>query len=231
MPTGKASILAIDDDVHVLRMIQRILELEDYHVVACDSGEAALSTFEEVTPDLVLLDIVMPDMDGYSVCQRIREFSKTPVIMVSVKSEDEEKIQGFDAGADDYVTKPFSSRVLAARVRAVLRRNELRTRHPEPAFHCGDLVIDFSRHRVNMAAREVNLTAIEYALLSYLALNAGLMLTSDQIMENVWGKGYIGATHVLQTNISRLRRKLGDSSRKARYIVTVPGIGYMMLEA
>ncbi len=228
MPLRNPSILVVDDDENILRMMQRILELEDYRVFTSSNGEDALDAFAVESPDLVLLDIIMPDMNGYSVCQHIRKFSRTPIIMVSVKNNEEEKVYGFDAGADDYVTKPFSVKVLTARVRAVLRRTDLYTKHPEPAFHCGALVIDFSRQRVMVAAREVNPTPIEYAILSYLARNAGFLLTSDQIIENVWGKAYIGATRVLQTNISRLRQKLGDDSRNVRYIVTVPGIGYMM---
>jgi len=125
MPSKKASVLAVDDDERMLRMIQRMLELEGYRVFTSNSGENALERFDEVTPDLVLLDILMPGMDGYSVCQCIREFAQTPIIMVTARGDDEGKVRGLDAGADDYVTKPFSSRVLAARVRAVLRRTDM----------------------------------------------------------------------------------------------------------
>ncbi len=228
MPSKKMSVLVVDDDERMLRMIQRMLELEGYHVFTSNSGEAALEVFDEVAPDLVLLDILMPGMDGYIICQRIREFSQTPIIMVTARGDDEGKVRGLDAGADDYVTKPFSSRVLAARVRAVLRRTDMWTERPQRPFYCENLTIDFIRHRVTVEEREVNLTATEYTLLSYLAVNAGRVLTPDQILEKVWGEDYIGETHLLQVNMARLRRKLGDDARRANFIATRSGIGYMM---
>ncbi len=228
MSTRQASILVVDDDVHILRMMQRILELEGYRVFTSSNGEAALDTFDVQAPDLVLLDLVMPDMDGYTVCQRIREFSQTPIIIVSVRSDDQEKVEGFDSGADGYITKPFSSRVLTARVRAVLRRTDLCIQRPEPPFICDDMMIDFTRHRVTVAGYEVNLTATEHALLTYLARNAGRLLTSVQILEKVWGEDHTGETHLLQVNMARLRQKLGENAGNARYILTRPGIGYMI---
>jgi DNA-binding response OmpR family regulator len=169
-------------------------------------------------------------MDGYTVCERIREFSQVPIIMVTAKGNDEETVKGLDAGADDYVTKPFSSKELAARVKAALRRTTLWDEHPEPAFSSNDLVIDFARHRVTVGSQEVNLTAIEYKLLSYLARNASRILTPDQILVTVWGEEYAGETHLLQVSIARLRQKLGDNARNPRYILTRPGIGYMMVK-
>ena len=228
MPPRKVSVLAVDDDKRMLRMMQRILELEGYRVLTSSDGETALSAFDEETPDLILLDIRMPGMDGYTVCQHIREFSQTPIIMVSVKNDDEEKIRGFAVGADDYVTKPFSSRVLAARVRALLRRADLRVEPPESSFRYRSLVIDFARRRVTLEGWEIKLTATEYRVLSYLAHNAGRLLTPSQILEKVWSEDYIGEVHLLQVNMSRLRRKLGDSPRNAKYILTRPGIGYII---
>lgn len=228
MSARQTSILVVDDDVHILRMMQRILELEGYGVFTSSDGEAALDTFDMQAPDLVLLDLVMPDMDGYTVCQRIREFSQTPIIIVSVKNDDGEKVQGFDSGADGYITKPFSSKVLAAQIRAVLRRTDLCIQRPEPPFTYGDLMIDLARHRVTVAGYEVNLTATEHALLTYLARNAGRLLTSVQILEKVWGEDHTGETHLLQVNMARLRQKLGENAGNARYILTRPGIGYMM---
>jgi len=230
MPLGKTSLLVVDDDVRILRMMQRILELEGYRVLTASSGEAALDIFDEKTPDLVLLDIMMPNMDGYTVCRRIREFSQTPIIMVTGKDNDEEKVQGLDAGTDDYVTKPFSAKELGARVRAVLRRTKLWDEHPEPAFHSDDLVVDFARHRVTLSGQEVNLTATEYRLLSYLARNADRLVTPDQILGQVWGEEYGGEFHLLQVNIARLRQKLNDDTKNPRYILTRPGIGYTMMK-
>ena len=228
MPLRKVSVLVVDDDIRILRMLQRMLELEGYQVLTASNGVAALDIFDEKTPELVLLDIMLPGMDGYTVCRNIREFSQIPIIMITGKGNEEEKIQGLDAGADDYVTKPFSSNELVARVRAVLRRTRLWDEHPEPAFSFQDLVIDFVRHRVTAGSQEVNLTATEYSLLAYLVHNAGRVVTPDQIIQAVWGEEYIGEAHLLQVNMARLRQKLKDDARNPKYILTKSGIGYMM---
>ena len=179
---------------------------------------------------MALLDIMMPGMDGYTACQRIREFSLIPTSMVTAKSNDEEKVKGLDAGADDYITKPFSARELAARVRAVLRRTKLWDKQSEPAFCSEDLIVDFAQNRVSLAGQEVNLTSTEYKLLSYLACNAGRLITSGQILEKVWGEEYSGEAHLLQVTMARLRQKLGDDARNPRYILTKPGIGYTIVK-
>ncbi len=230
MSSGKVSVLVVDDDVRMLRLMRRILELESYRVLTAGTGETALDTFYEETPGMVLLDIIMPGMDGYVVCQRIREFSQIPIIMVTAKDNDEEKAAGLDAGADDYITKPFSTKELVARVRAVLRRAQFSNEHPEPVFCSNDLVVDFARHRVMLDNQEVNVTATEYRIISYLAHNAGRVVTPEQILEMVWGKEYSGETHILQVNMARLRQKLGDDTKSPRYILTRPGIGYMIMK-
>lgn len=231
MLSTKVSVLVVDDDVHILRMMQRILELEGYRALVANSGETALEVFDEETPGLVLLDIMMPGMDGYTVCQRIREFSPVPIIMVTARGNEEEKIKGLDAGADDYMTKPFASKELAARVRAVLRRTKLWDEHPEPAFHSDHLIIDFARHIVTLRGQEVDLTATEHRLLSYLVHNAGRLVTPDQILQAVWGEEYIGEYHLLRVNIARLRQKLEDDPKEPRFITTRIGIGYMFLKS
>ena len=228
MASKKDPILVVDDDSRMLRMIQQLLELEGYDVLTASNGEAALAQFDEKTPALVLLDIMMPGMDGFTVCRRIREFSQIPIIMVSAKHNDAEIIEGLDAGADDYVTKPFSAPELAARIRAAIRRNAVLGGKAKPSFRSGDLVIDFSGRRVSKGKQEIDLTALEYRLLTYLANNAGRVVTPDQILESVWGEEYIGETHVLHVNISRLRQKLGDDSKNPQLILTKPGIGYMI---
>jgi len=227
---AKAAVLVVDDDVRMLRMIKRMLELEGYRVLTADNGEDALGAFDKEAPNIVLLDIMMPDMDGYTVCQRIREFSQAPIIMVSAKSSDKEKVEGLDVGADDYIIKPFSATELAARVRAVLRRTSLKEESARPTFRSGDLVVDFARHRVNLGGEEVRLTATEYRVLSYLASNAGRVVTPDQLLEKVWGEEYIGDSHLLQVSIARLRQKLKDEVKNPKYILTRPGIGYMMMK-
>jgi DNA-binding response OmpR family regulator len=212
-------------------MIKRMLELEGFQALIANNGETALKTFEKETPDLILLDIMMPDMDGYTVCQRIREFSQVPVIMVTARGDDKEKVAGLNIGADDYVTKPFSASELAARVRAVLRRINSQDRPTEAVFRYQDLVVDFSSHRVMVNNNELKLTSTEYKLLSYITLNAGRVITPDQLLHKVWGEEYIGAPHLLQVNIARLRKKLGDNAKKPTYIMTRPGIGYIMAKA
>ena len=228
MTLTKASVLVVDDDIRILRMIQRILELEGYRALIASDGKTALEIFDEENPDLVLLDIMMPSMDGYSVCQRIREFSQVPIIIVTAKSKDEDKVCGLNIGADDYMTKPFSAKELAARVRSALRRAALMDDQTEPVFCSQDLVIDFTSHRVTKRGDEIHLTATEYKLLSYIARNTERIVLPDQILENVWGEKYLGETHLLQVTIARLRRKLGDDARNPNYIRTKPGMGYLM---
>jgi DNA-binding response OmpR family regulator len=230
MSSKKALILVVDDDIRMLRMMKRILELENFQVIVVSNGEASLKIFEKETPDLVLLDIMMPDMDGYAVCRNIREFSQVPIIMVTAKGNDKEKVDGLDIGADDYITKPFSASELTARVRAVLRRTTNQNKTPESVFYCHDLVIDFASHRVMVGDKEIELTPTEYKLLSYISCNAGRVITPDQLLDKVWGEEYVGAPHLLQVNIARLRQKLGDDAKNPNYILTRPGIGYMMLK-
>jgi DNA-binding response OmpR family regulator len=228
MPKKKALILVVDDDIRMLRMMKRMLELEDFDVLTANCGEAALKTFDKETPALVLLDIMMPDMDGYTVCRRIREFSQVPIIMVTARGDDKEKVEGLNVGADDYVTKPFSASELAARVRAVLRRVGNQETAQQAVFRYKDMVIDFTSRRVSMNDQELKLTSTEYKMLSYISLNAGRVVTPDQLLNKVWGEEYVGAAHLLQVNIARLRKKLGDDAKQPVYIQTRPGIGYIM---
>lgn len=228
MSSKKAVILVVDDDIRMLRMMKRMLELENFQTITANSGEAALKVFEKENPDLVLLDIMMPDMNGYTVCEHIREFSEVPIIMVTAMGDDKEKVEGLDIGADDYVTKPFSASELAARVRAILRRTGTRERQPNSLFRYKDLVIDYASNRVSMQDEELILTSTEYRLLSYISQNAGRVVTPDQLLNKVWGEAYLGAPHLLQVNIARLRKKLGDNARSPTYILTRPGIGYIM---
>lgn len=220
--------MVVDDDIRMLRMMKRMLELDGFQVITANNGETALKTYEKETPDLILLDIMMPDMNGYTVCRRIREFSQVPIIMVTAKGDDKEKVEGLNIGADDYVTKPFSASELSARVRAVLRRIGNHEKPAEPVFHYKDLVLDFASHRVMVNNNELKLTSTEYKLISYIALNAGRVITPDQLLHKVWGEEYIGAPHLLQVNIARLRKKLGDDAKNPTYILTRPGIGYIM---
>ena len=221
-------VLIVDDDIRMLRMMKRMLELENFQTITANSGEAALNVFDKETPDLVLLDIMIPDMDGYTVCQRIREFSDVPIIMVTAMGDDKQKVEGLDIGADDYVTKPFSASELAARVRAILRRSSSRGRQSNSVFHYKDLTIDYGSNRASLKDNELILTSTEYRLLSYISQNAGRVVTPDQLLNKVWGEAYLGTPHLLQVNIARLRKKLGDNAKNPTYILTRPGIGYIM---
>lgn len=220
--------MLVVDDERTLRMLSSMLRLEGYRAITASSGADALEKLDQQAPDLVLLDVKMPGMDGYEVCRRIRDSSQVPVVILTAKDSEEDTIEGLDAGADDYITKPFLARELLARIRASLRRTRLWDERPSPPFRLGDLRVDFGSHQVKQGEEEVYLTATEYRLLSYLARNAGRVLTADSILSTVWGEGYYGDIHLLQSTMTNLRSKIGDSARNPRYILTRSGIGYMM---
>jgi DNA-binding response OmpR family regulator len=230
MPAKKTTILTADDDPQLLRLIARNLELEGYEVVVASDGKQALEQIEQKVPDLVLLDVMMPRMDGFTVCQRVREFSAVPIILVTARGQDQDKVRGLDLGADDYLTKPFSVDELLARVRAVLRRAQFTPNEHTHAMRTtiGDLTVDYGQHLVTIAGREIMLTPIEYSLLAYLAQNVGRVLTQDLLLEHVWGAEYVGEGHMLQVNINRLRHKLEPDPAHPHYILTKVGIGYVL---
>ena len=226
----KTRILVVDDEVNIVRFVRANLEASGYQVFTAGDGLEALQTFERELPDLVILDLRMPKMDGFEVCRRIREWSQTLIIVLTALGSEEDKIKCFNLGADDYVTKPFSKNELLARVKGLLRRTTLWDERPEPALHFHDLVIDFAQHRVTLDSQDVKLTATEYRLLFYLARNAGRVITPGQILEKVWGDEYVGETYLLQVVMARLRQKLGDDPKEPRFIETRIGIGYMFLK-
>ncbi len=232
MPVKKTTILVADDDPQLLRLVTRNLQFEGYEVLPASDGQQALEQIEAQRPDLVLLDVMMPKLDGFSVCHRVREFSAVPIILVTARGQEQDKIRGLDLGADDYLTKPFSVDELLARVRAVLRRAQFTAIDQAHALWTtttiGDLIIDYAQHLVRMAGQEVTLTPIEYRLLAYLAQNAGRVVTQDLLLEHVWGAEYVGESHMLQVNINRLRRKLEADPARPRYILTKVGIGYLL---
>ena len=228
MSISNTTILVVDDDERTQHMLGSMLRLEGYRVITAISGAEALEHFNHESPDLILLDIMMPEIDGYDLCQSIREFSQVPIIMLTAKDSEQDTIDGLDVGADDYVTKPFLSKELLARIRASLRRTRLWDERPSPPFQLDDLTVDFDNHRVQRGGKEIRLTATEYRLLSYLARNAGRVLTADAILTVVWGERYYGDVHLLQSTMTNLRSKLGDNARNPQYIVTRSGIGYTM---
>jgi len=231
MVQDRTCILAVDDEARILKLMRLVLEEQGYAVKTASNGPEALQILGDACPALVLLDVNMPGMDGFAVCQRVRLFSQVPVIMVTAKGGEGDRVKGFEVGADDYVTKPFSPRELVARVRAVLRRANAPAASEEPSFHIGELVVDFNSRKVILAGRELVLTATEHRLLTYLARNAGRIVTPDQVLDHVWGGEYAGDLHLLRVTIGRLRRQLCDNARKPRYIVTRQGIGYTIVIA
>jgi len=232
MPGKKTTILAADDDPQLLRLMTRNLQLEGYDVLAASDGKQALELIESNSLDLVLLDVMMPKMDGFTVLYRVREFSAVPIIIVTARGQDQDKVRGLDLGADDYLTKPFSVEELLARVRAVLRRSQFTARENAQGLRAstntGDMAIDYSQHLVTMAGHEISLTPTEYRIIAYLAQNAGRVVTQDLLLEHVWGPEYLGESHMLQVNINRLRRKLEADPTQPRYILTKVGVGYSL---
>jgi DNA-binding response OmpR family regulator len=232
MPAKKTTIVAADDDPQLLRLMTRNLQLEGYEVLGASDGQQALELMESNPPDLVLLDVMMPKMDGFTVCYRVREFSSVPIIIVTARGQDQDKVRGLDLGADDYLTKPFSVDELLARVRAVLRRSQFSAREHVQGLQAstatGELTVDYSQHLVTLAGRELALTPTEYRILAYLAQNVGRVVTQDLLLEHVWGSEYLGESHMLQVNINRLRHKLEGDPTQPRYILTKVGIGYSL---
>ena len=222
------TILVVDNDVALTRVTVFNLEQEGYQVLTARDGETALGIIQRDKPTLVLLDVLLPDISGFEVCSRIRESSTIPVIMVTVKGSEEDVVRGLDLGADDYLSKPFDMGVLLARVRTVLRRANALVKARRPAIAIGPLRIDFEGQEVSVAGSTVDLTRIEYRVICLLARNAGRLLTADHLLTEIWGPEYSGDNHVLSVAMARLRKKLGDDSRHPKYIVTRPGVGYML---
>jgi two-component system KDP operon response regulator KdpE len=227
--TVKEKILVVDDAPRLVRLVTEVMKAADYQIVAASTGQSAIEMVALEQPDLVLLDILLsPEMDGYETCRRIREFSSVPIIMLTAKAQEADVLEGFDAGADDYLTKPFNAKELVARVKAVLKRS----RHPEErvsaALICGDLVIDFARRAVTVCGDHVALTRTEFALLRELALNVNRVVLHEDLLVGVWGSEYRNDIDYLRAYIRYLRRKLEADSSNPRYVITSPGVGYML---
>ena len=222
-------ILAVDDEPRVVRLVTEVLGAMDYRVVAATRGDQAIEMVALEQPDLVLLDIRLPgDLDGYDTCRRIREFSDVAVIMLTAKAQESDILCGFDAGADDYLTKPFNAKELVARVKAVLRRTMRSEERVTTTFTCGELEINFARRTVEMGGEEVSLTRTEYALLRQLALNANCVMLHQDLLTKIWGPEYRDDVDYLRAYVRYLRRKLEPEPSNPQYIVTSPGVGYML---
>jgi two-component system KDP operon response regulator KdpE len=219
-------VLAVDDEPRYLRMISFNLEHAGYRVTCAGTGEDALALFERYDPDLVLLDLMLPGLDGFEVCERMRESSNRPIIILTARGAEEDKVKGLRLGADDYVTKPFSAPELLARVEAVLRRAG-RSEERRSTLEFGELRIDHLGKRVTIRGEDVHLSPTEYKLLACLAGSVGIVLSRDELLEKVWGPAYHGEHDLLRLALWRLRQKLQDDAARPRYIVTRPGVGYM----
>jgi two-component system KDP operon response regulator KdpE len=226
----KIRILVAEDEPRYIWAIQTNLEARDYEVLTATDGQQAIDLAADAQPDLILLDIKMPVVNGYEACRRIREFSTVPIIMITAMAEEADKVLGLDLGADDYVTKPFSVPELLARVRAALRRIEFAEGVPsDSTYAAGELRVDFAQHRAFIRGQEVELTPTEYRLLCELVKQPGRVLVSDYLTERVWGPGYEEGDKLIRQAIHRLRRKIEADPRHPEYIRTRPGLGYVFL--
>jgi two-component system KDP operon response regulator KdpE len=220
-------ILVVDDEARMRRFMHMNLDLEGYRVIEAENGLEALTRVREDLPDLVLLDVMMPEMDGFETLRLIRETSSVPVIMLTVKSEEEDRVRGLELGADDYVTKPFSPRELASRIKAVLRRAEMPTPAGPAVINIDDrLQIDFNRRQVIVDGKEIKLRPTEYRLLYHLVNNAGWTLPHETLLAKVWGHEYRDETHYLRLYITYLRQKIEEDPAHPQYILTERGLGY-----
>ncbi len=223
-------ILVVDDEESIVKIIEYNLKKEGYEVLSAFDGEEGYKLAVEGKPDLILLDIMMPKMDGYEVCKKVRERSDVPIIMLTARAEEVDKVVGLELGADDYVTKPFGNRELMARVKAHLRRNDARreqeTVTSENSDRFGDIVIDFDRYEVYKRGEVIYLTVREFELLKFLATQKNQIFSREALLEKVWGYEYFGDVRAVDVTIRRLREKVEDDPGHPKYIITKRGFGY-----
>ncbi len=223
------SILVVDDEPLYIHLLEINLKIEGYEVITATNGLEALDIVTTRFPDLILLDVMMPKLDGITTCERIRQFSNVPIIMVTARGEEKERVRGLNVGADDYIVKPFSATELLARVRAVLRRAQTSDDTVQDQFFIhGNLQIDFARAEVWKDKKPVYLSATEYRLLIQFAHNIGQVLTAEQLLVAIWGEAYKDDKEILWVSIARLRQKLEDNPHQPDHIVTRAGLGYLM---
>jgi two-component system KDP operon response regulator KdpE len=226
-----AKVLVVEDDAQIRKFLRISLEANGYAVVESRLGELGIDLCSEQNPDLIVLDLGLPDVSGYEVIRRLREWTRIPIIVLSVRAEDQDKVRALDAGANDYVTKPFSIAELMARLRALLRTVPEDGGAQPAAYQHGDLEVDLARRRVLRAGEEQHLSRKEYDLLRLLVTNAGQVLTHQQILREIWGPTHSSDVHYLRVLVGNLRQKLGDDPTKPRLIHTVQGVGYRLIEA
>jgi len=221
-------VLVIEDEAQMLRFLRPALQGNGYRIVEATDGASGIREAATRSPDAVLLDLGLPDMDGLAVTARLREWSQVPIVVISARGREDDKVAALDAGADDYVTKPFGVRELLARLRAALRRGAHGA--AEPRLTLGNIEIDLEKRRVTKHGEAVHLTPIEYRLVTELARNAGKVLTHSHLLRQVWGPGYTQQSHYLRVYMTQLRRKLEDDPARPRFLVTEAGVGYRLVE-
>lgn len=226
MKPALSTALIIDDELQIRRLLRAALESAGYRVMEADNGQLGIAETALRRPDVVILDLGLPDLDGLEVLRRIREWSRVPILIASVRDGSEDKVAALDRGADDYVTKPFDSGELLARLRAIQRRAD--PAHEAPEFISGPLRVDFVARLVKVGDQEVHLTPIEYALLRVLALNAGKVVTHRQLLREVWGPNAEEQSQYLRVHLTHVRRKLAEAGLTARSLRTEPGVGYRL---
>jgi two-component system, OmpR family, KDP operon response regulator KdpE len=226
--TESTQVLIVDDELQIRRFLRISLEANGYHVHETDNGESAVAKTAQLRPDVVILDLGLPDIDGLEVLRRLREWTSTPVIVLSVRDADRDKIAALDAGADDYLTKPFSVDELMARMRVAQRHAQ--PEPEQPIFRSDGLEVDLTKRLVTVRGEAVKLTPTEYALLRLLIQNAGKVLTHPQILRSVWGPEYINETHYLRVYFAQLRQKIEDDPSIPKIITTEPGVGYRLMQ-
>ncbi|GAB4273291.1 MAG: response regulator transcription factor [Candidatus Promineifilaceae bacterium] len=230
-PTAPRLILIVDDEARMRRFIRMNLELEGYQVIEAENGIKALDQIRQHNPDLIIMDVMMPEMDGFETLSLLREISTVPVILLTVKSEEEDIIRGLNLGADDYVTKPFSPGELNSRVTAVLRRAEWPAPPPRTVLRIDDrLQVDFNRHQVIVNGERIDLRPTEYRLLNHLIQNAGWVVPHETLLQKVWGYEYRDETHYLRLYINYLRKKIEEDPANPKYILTERGVGYRFVD-
>jgi two-component system KDP operon response regulator KdpE len=221
--------LIVDDEPKIVRFVKTSLSLAGYEILTAETGEKAIAVIEREQPDLIILDLGLPDISGFDILRHVRTYSTVPVVILTARDDEKDKVQGLELGADDYLTKPFGTRELEARIQAVMRRVEWSPQPDEMAeFSVLDLHVDFKRRRVQVRDEEVHLTPTEYELLRVMIQHAGQVLLHGDLLSRVWGDEYRNDLAILRVNVSRLRQKLELDAREPQYIMTVPGVGYTL---
>jgi len=226
----KEKVMVVDDEKTLVKALKFNLEKEGFQVEEVYNGEEALQKVAEQEPDIIVLDLMLPGLDGFEVCRRIRKKLDIPIIMLTARGDDIDKVLGLELGADDYLTKPFNPRELVARIKAILRRSGTREEGIRKLIMIGDLHIDLLQHRVRNQEKEIDLTSKEFALLSFLASNAGRVYTREQLLEQVWGYNYYGDARTVDVHIRHLREKIEEDPSNPELVITVWGTGYKFRE-